>query len=121
MSLANRQASAVYNGGWTDRQIQSLPFRRKRRIKMFGKVKGNSHENDRLLPQAPQLQNLTPASLAESDSTEISTVLGAGEGSGSEVSGRGKHRLMFSMAREPPSIRVPIVRCPTKPRSSQAD
>jgi len=41
---------------------------------MFGKAKGNSHENDRLLPQAPQLQNLTPASLAESDSTEISSI-----------------------------------------------
>jgi cytoskeletal protein CcmA (bactofilin family) len=41
---------------------------------MFGKAKGNSHENDRLLPQAAQLQNLTPASLAESDSTEISSI-----------------------------------------------
>jgi cytoskeletal protein CcmA (bactofilin family) len=41
---------------------------------MFGKAKGNSHENDRLLPEAPQLQNLTPASLAESDSTEISCI-----------------------------------------------
>ena len=41
---------------------------------MFGKAKGNSHKNDRLLPQAPQLQNLTPASLAESDSTEISSI-----------------------------------------------
>ena len=40
---------------------------------MFGKAKGNSHEN-RLLPQAAQLQNLTPASLAESDSTEISSI-----------------------------------------------
>ena len=35
---------------------------------MFGKPKGNSHQNDRLLPQAPQLQNLPPASLAESNS-----------------------------------------------------
>jgi cytoskeletal protein CcmA (bactofilin family) len=41
---------------------------------MFGKAKGNSHESDRLLPQAAQLQNLTPASLAESDSTEISSI-----------------------------------------------
>jgi cytoskeletal protein CcmA (bactofilin family) len=41
---------------------------------MFGKAKGNSHENDRFLPQAPQLQNLNPASLAESDSTEISSI-----------------------------------------------
>ena len=40
---------------------------------MFGKAKGNSHEN-RLLPQAAQLQNLTPASLAESDSSEISSI-----------------------------------------------
>jgi cytoskeletal protein CcmA (bactofilin family) len=38
---------------------------------MFGKAKGNSHENDRVLPQAPQLQK---GSLAESDSTEISSI-----------------------------------------------
>ena len=47
---------------------------RKRRIKMFGKAKGNSNEKDELLPQAPQLQDLTPANLAESDSTEISCI-----------------------------------------------
>ena len=39
---------------------------------MFGKAKVNSRENDRLLPPAPQLQNLTPASLP--DSTEISCI-----------------------------------------------
>ena len=32
---------------------------------MFGKAKGDSQKKDRLLPPAPQLQNLTPASLAE--------------------------------------------------------
>ena len=34
---------------------------------MFGKAKGNSNEKDELLPQAPQLQDLTPANLAESE------------------------------------------------------
>ena len=32
---------------------------------MFGKAKSSSHEKDELLPSAPQLQDLTPASLAE--------------------------------------------------------
>ena len=34
---------------------------------MFGKAKGSSHQKDELLPPAPQLQDLTPANLAESD------------------------------------------------------
>ena len=33
---------------------------------MFGKAKGSSHEKDELLPPAPQLQDLTPASVAAS-------------------------------------------------------
>ena len=41
---------------------------------MFGKSKGSSRGKDRLLPPAPQLQNLAPASLTESDSTEISSI-----------------------------------------------
>jgi cytoskeletal protein CcmA (bactofilin family) len=41
---------------------------------MFGKAKGDSHEKDRPLPPAPKLQNLTPASLAESASKEISCI-----------------------------------------------
>jgi cytoskeletal protein CcmA (bactofilin family) len=41
---------------------------------MFGKAKRNLDEKDELLPTAPQLQNLTPASLVESDSTEISCI-----------------------------------------------
>lgn len=41
---------------------------------MFGKAKGSSHEKDEHLPPAPQLQDLTPPSLAESDSTEISCI-----------------------------------------------
>ena len=41
---------------------------------MFGKSKGSSHEKDRILPPAPQLQNSAPASLTESDSTEISSI-----------------------------------------------
>src|ERR1700751_333983 len=62
-------------------QIQDLLFNsfsrdmeRKRRIKMFGKGKGSSHEKDELLPPAPQLQDLTSANLAQSDSTEISCI-----------------------------------------------
>ena len=34
---------------------------------MFGKPKRSSHEKDEPLPPAPQLQNLTPANLAESE------------------------------------------------------
>ena len=41
---------------------------------MFGKGKGSSHEKDELLPPAPQLQESTPANLAEPDSTEISSI-----------------------------------------------
>jgi cytoskeletal protein CcmA (bactofilin family) len=37
---------------------------------MFGKGKGSSHEKDELLPPAPQLQESTPANLAEPDSTD---------------------------------------------------
>ena len=35
---------------------------------MFGKAKSSSLEKDEHLPSAPQLQDLTPASLAELDS-----------------------------------------------------
>ena len=41
---------------------------------MFGKAKRSSHEKDEPLPPAPQLQDLTPANLAESNSTEISCI-----------------------------------------------
>ena len=41
---------------------------------MFGKPKRSSHEKDEPLPPAPQLQDLTPANLAESNSTEISCI-----------------------------------------------
>ena len=41
---------------------------------MFGKAKRSSHEKDEPLPPAPQLQDLTPANLAESDSTDISCI-----------------------------------------------
>ena len=41
---------------------------------MFGKAKRSSHEKDEPLPPAPQLQDLTPANLAELDSTEISCI-----------------------------------------------
>jgi cytoskeletal protein CcmA (bactofilin family) len=41
---------------------------------MFGKAKFSSHEKDEPLPPAPQLQDLTPANLAESNTTEISCI-----------------------------------------------
>jgi cytoskeletal protein CcmA (bactofilin family) len=49
--------------------------REEKEDQMFGKSKGSSHEKDRPLPPAPQLQNSAPASLTESDSTtEISSI-----------------------------------------------
>ena len=59
---------------------------------MFGKAKGSSREKDELLPPAPQLQDLTPASLAELDLTDISyigpgmTVVGKISSEGTEMS-----------------------------------
>ena len=41
---------------------------------MFGKAKGSSREKDEPLPPAPQLQDLTPANLAKSNSTDISCI-----------------------------------------------
>ena len=41
---------------------------------MFGKAKGSSHEKGERLPPASQLQELTPASLSESDSAEVSCI-----------------------------------------------
>jgi hypothetical protein len=41
---------------------------------VFGKAKGSSHQKDEPLPPAPQLQDLTPANLAESDSMQISCI-----------------------------------------------
>ena len=41
---------------------------------MFGKTKGSAHEKDEQLPPAPQLQDSTSVSLAESDPTEISCI-----------------------------------------------
>ena len=41
---------------------------------MFGRAKGSSHQKDEPLPPAPQLQDLTPANLAESNSTDISCI-----------------------------------------------
>jgi cytoskeletal protein CcmA (bactofilin family) len=41
---------------------------------MFGKAKGGSHKEGKHLPPAPQLQDLTPANVAEADSTEISYI-----------------------------------------------
>ena len=73
---------------------------------MFGKAKSSSHEKDEHLPSAPQLQDLTPASLAESDSTEIScigpgmTVVGKISSEGTlDVFGRVEGELHASIVR----------------------
>ena len=41
---------------------------------MFGKTKGSARIQNEELPAAPQLQDLTPGSLAESDSAEASSI-----------------------------------------------
>lgn len=41
---------------------------------MFGKTKGSARGQNEELPAAPQLQDLTPGDLAESDSTEASSI-----------------------------------------------
>jgi cytoskeletal protein CcmA (bactofilin family) len=73
---------------------------------MFGKAKGSSREKDEPLPPAPQLQDLTPANLAESDSTEIScigpgmTVVGKISSEGTlDVFGRVEGELHASIVR----------------------
>ena len=73
---------------------------------MFGKSKGSSHEKDEPLPPAPQLQDLAPANLAESVSTEIScigpgmTVLGKISSEGTlSVLGRVEGELHASIVR----------------------
>ena len=72
-----------YNRGSTERQhtdprsrIQLVLKRygKEEQDHMFGKTKRSSHEKDEPSPPAPQLQDLTPANLAESDSTEISCI-----------------------------------------------
>jgi hypothetical protein len=47
-------------------------YGKEEQTQMFGKAKGSSHGNDELLPPAAQLQDLTPANSAETDSTETS-------------------------------------------------
>jgi cytoskeletal protein CcmA (bactofilin family) len=73
---------------------------------MFGKAKGKSHEKDEPLPPAPQLQDLTPANLGVSDSTEIScigpgvTVVGKISSEGTlDVLGRVEGELHASIVR----------------------
>jgi cytoskeletal protein CcmA (bactofilin family) len=73
---------------------------------MFGKTKGSAHEKDEQLPQAPQLQDSTSVSLAESDSTEISclgpgmTVVGKISSEGTlNVFGRVEGELHASIVR----------------------
>jgi cytoskeletal protein CcmA (bactofilin family) len=73
---------------------------------MFGKTKGTAQEKDEQLPPAPQLQDSTSVSLAESDSTEIScigpgmTVVGKISSEGSlNVLGRVEGELHASIVR----------------------
>jgi len=81
-----------YKGGWTERQhtdprspIQLVLKRygKEEEDHMFGKAKRSSHEKDEPLPPAPQLQDLTPANLAEAESTDVSYI-----GSGMTVVGK---------------------------------
>ena len=80
---------------------------------MFGKAKGRSHEKDEHLPPAPQLQDLPPAGVAESDLTEISyigpgmTVVGKISSEGTlNVFGRVEGELHASIVRISDSAKV---------------
>jgi cytoskeletal protein CcmA (bactofilin family) len=80
---------------------------------MFGKAKGSSREKDEPLPPAPQLQDLTPANLAESNSTDISyigpgmTVVGKISSEGTlNVFGRVEGQLHASIVRISNGARV---------------
>jgi cytoskeletal protein CcmA (bactofilin family) len=80
---------------------------------MFGKAKGSSREKDEPLPPAPQLQDLTPANLAESNSTDISyigpgmTVVGKISSEGTlNVFGRVEGELHASIVRISNGARV---------------
>ena len=55
-------------------QIHGLLKGKEGEDQMFGKAKGRAHEKDEQLPPAPQLQDSTSVSLAESGSTEISSI-----------------------------------------------
>jgi cytoskeletal protein CcmA (bactofilin family) len=54
-----------------------IGFKEEKRDKTFGKSKGSSHEEDKLLPPLQQLQNLAPAHLAASERAANSSI-GAG-------------------------------------------
>ena len=51
-----------------------IGVKEEKRDKMFGKSKGSSHEEDKLLPPVQQLQNLAPAHLAASESAANSSI-----------------------------------------------
>ena len=65
---------------------------------MFGKAKRSSHEKDEPLPPAPQLQDLTPANLAGSVSTEISCI-GPGMTVVGKISSEGSPQCLRSRRR----------------------
>jgi cytoskeletal protein CcmA (bactofilin family) len=73
---------------------------------MFGKAKGSSHEKDKQLPPAPQLQESASANLAESDSTEISCI-GPGMTVVGKISGEG---LLNVLGRVEGELHASIVR-----------
>jgi cytoskeletal protein CcmA (bactofilin family) len=60
--------------GKIERQPASNALRKEEENNMFGKPKGDSKEKDKLLPPAPQLHKLPPASLPESASKEVSCI-----------------------------------------------
>jgi cytoskeletal protein CcmA (bactofilin family) len=88
-------------------------YRKEEEDQMFGKAKGSSREKDEPLPPAPQLQDLTPANLAESNSTDISyigpgmTVVGKISSEGTlNVFGRVEGELHASIVRISNGARV---------------
>ena len=73
---------------------------------MFGKAKGSSHEKDKQLPPAPQLQELASANLGKSDSMEISCI-GPGMIVAGKISGEG---LLNVLGRVEGELHASIVR-----------
>ena len=79
---------------------------------MFGKAKFSSHEKDEPLPPAPQLQDLTPANLAESNTTEISCI-----GPGMTVVGKiSSEGALMSWVASKASFTLPLSESLTAPK-----
>ena len=71
---------------------------------MFGKAKGRAQEKQEELPPAPQLQDSTSVSSAESDSTEVSCI-GPGMTVVGKISSEGTLNVLGSRRRRAPRLR----------------